>query len=91
MEEFTERELWKEMNRSFNIRKIWFMLADALIVVLSSLVSNAVVSWYGIARYGETMHVAVQPLRILIVMALEVLFCFFMLFEIGRASCRERV
>ena len=83
MEGFTERELWKEMNRSFNIRKIWFMLADALIVVLSSLVSNAVVSWYGVVRYGETINVAVQPMRILIVMALEVLFCFFMLFVFG--------
>ncbi len=62
------------------------MLVDAGIVILSSLVSNAIVSLYGIVRYHETVGVAVQPLRIIIVMGLEALFCFFLLYVSGTYS-----
>ncbi len=59
------------------------MIADAVLIALSALVSNAVVSWYGIIRHDNTIGVAVQPVRILGIMGLEVLFCFFMLFLFG--------
>ena len=59
------------------------MIADAVLIALSALVSNAVVSWYGIIMHDNTIGVAVQPVRILGIMGLEVLFCFFMLFLFG--------
>ena len=59
------------------------MIADAVLIALSALVSNAIVSWYGIIMHDNTIGVAVQPVRILGIMGLEVLFCFFMLFLFG--------
>ena len=73
----------REINRRFNYRKVFLMIADAVLIALSALVSNAIVSWYGIIMHDNTIGVAVQPVRILGIMGLEVLFCFFMLFLFG--------
>ena len=62
---------------SFNIRKVWLMIADALIVALSTLVSNMLLSWFGIATKQATMGIALQPIRIVGIIAMSVLFCFF--------------
>ena len=59
------------------------MLADAAIIVLTSLISNALISLYGIVTKQSTMGIALQPVRIFGVISLEVLFCFFMLFIFG--------
>ncbi len=76
----------KDMNKRMNFRKIFLMIADAVLIALSALVSNAVVSWYGIVTHDKTMGIALQPLRIVGMMGLEVLFCFFMLFIFGSYS-----
>ncbi len=73
----------KDVNRRVNIRKIMLMLTDAILIALSSLVSNAIVSWYGIVTHDSTLNIALQPVRILGVILLEVLFCFFVLFLFG--------
>ncbi len=73
------------MNK-FNYRKVLLMLADAVIVALSSLVSNALISLYAITAHGATMDIAVQPVRIAGVIGLNVLFCFFTLFVAGAYS-----
>ena len=72
--------------KRINIRKIFLMLADALIIALSALVSNAFISLYGIIRSQSTVNIAVQPIRIFGVIGLNVLFCFFLLFVFGAYS-----
>ena len=69
--------------KKMNVRKILLMIADALIIVTSALFSNALLSWYGILKHSETMGVALQPVRIIGIIALSVLFCFFLLFVFG--------
>lgn len=59
------------------------MIADAVIVALSSLVANALLQMYGIIRHGETMGIAVAPVRIFGIIVMNVLFCFFLLFVFG--------
>ncbi len=59
------------------------MIADAVIIALSSLLSNAIVALFGIILYDSTNGVAVQPVRIAGVIGLNVMFCFFMLFVLG--------
>ena len=59
------------------------MIVDAVIIALSSLVSNALLSLFGIIAYDSTMDIAVQPVRIAGVIGLNVMFCFFMLFVLG--------
>ncbi|MBQ3265494.1 MAG: polysaccharide biosynthesis protein [Ruminococcus sp.] len=71
------------MNKKMNVRKIFLMIADALIVVVSALLSNALLSWYGIVKHDQTQGVALQPIRIVGVIGLSVLFCFFLLFVFG--------
>ncbi|MBR1534857.1 MAG: polysaccharide biosynthesis protein [Ruminococcus sp.] len=69
--------------KKVNFRKIFLMIADAVIIALSSLVSNALLSLFGIIAYDSTMDIAVQPVRIAGVIGLNVMFCFFMLFVLG--------
>ncbi len=69
--------------KKINHRKVLLMLIDALIVGLSSLVSNALLSLYAIIVQGDTMSIAIQPIRIAGIIGLNVLFCFFMLFVAG--------
>lgn len=69
--------------KKVNFRKILLMIADAVIIALSSLVSNAIISLIAIVSYGSTMDIAVQPIRIAGVIGLNVMFCFFMLFILG--------
>ncbi len=68
---------------SFNIRKVWLMIADALIVALTTLVSNMLLAWFGIITKDNTQGVAIQPVRIVGIIAMSVLFCFFFLFVFG--------
>ena len=70
--------------RKHNVRKVFLMVADALVITLSALVTNAILSFIGIIRSGTTMEIAIQPLRIMIIIGLNVLFCFFMLFIFGQ-------
>ena len=66
-----------------NIRKIFLMIADVVMVVLSSLASNALLQVIGVLVYSSTTKLAVQPVRIAGIIGLNVLFCFFMLFLSG--------
>ena len=66
-----------------NYRKIMLMIADAVIIALSSLVSNAILSLIAIIIKGNTFDIAIQPIRIAAVIGMNVLFCFFMLFILG--------
>ena len=69
--------------KKVNVRKIFLMITDAVIVALSTLVSNALLSLYGIIAHGDSFSVAIQPVRVFGIMGLNVLFCFFLLFVFG--------
>ena len=70
--------------KKMNVRKIFLMIVDALIIALAALVTNAILSLYGIIAYRNTMGVAIQPIRIFIIIALNILFCYFLLFVFGQ-------
>lgn len=74
------------MKRRINVRKIFLMISDALIVALSTLLSNALISLYGIITRTSTYNIAVQPIRIFIVIGLNVILCFFMMYVFGAYS-----
>ena len=74
------------MKRRINVRKIFLMISDALIVALSTLISNALISLYGIITRTGTQGIAVQPIRIFIVIGLNVILCFFMMYVFGAYS-----
>ena len=59
------------------------MIADAVIIALSSLLTNALLSLFGIVAYGNTQDIAIQPIRIIGIIGLNILFCFFTLFVLG--------
>ena len=69
--------------RKINYRKIFLMIADAVIVALSSLVTNAILSLIAIIISGSTMDIAVQPVRIAAIIGMNTMFCFFLLFVMG--------
>ena len=70
--------------KKMNVRKIFLMLADAGIIALTALLSNALLSWYGIITTGELVdNLALMPVRIFGFIGLSVLFCFFLLFVFG--------
>ena len=66
-----------------NIRKIFLMITDVVLIALSSLVSNALLQLIGMATHSTTVELAVQPIRIAGVIGLNVMFCYFMLFLVG--------
>lgn len=74
------------MKRRINLRKIFLMISDALIVALSTLISNALISLYGIITRTSTYDIAIQPIRIFIVIGLNVILCFFMMYVFGAYS-----
>ena len=74
------------MKRRINVRKIMLMITDALIVALTTLLTNALISLYGILARVNVSDIAVKPVRIFIVIGLNVLFCFFTLFVSGAYS-----
>ena len=74
------------MKRRINVRKIFLMISDALIVALSKLISNALISLYGIITRTGTDDIAVKPIRIFIVIGLNVILCFFMMYVFGAYS-----
>ncbi len=74
------------MKRRINVRKIMLMITDALIVALTTLLTNALISLYGILARVDVSDIAVKPIRIFVVVGLNVLFCFFMLFVSGAYS-----
>ena len=69
--------------RKINYRKIWTMVADALIVALTGFLSNAILSLADIIFYGDAYHLAVTPIRIFWVVGMNMLFCFICLFIVG--------
>ena len=69
------QRIMKKTNQKINIRKIFLMIADAVLIILASLVSNAIISLYGIITNYSTLGVALQPIRVFGIMALEVMFC----------------
>ena len=69
--------------KKMNIRKVFLMIADAVIIALTALVSNMLLSWYGIATKQNTMGIALQPIRVVAVISMSVLFCFFFLYVFG--------
>jgi FlaA1/EpsC-like NDP-sugar epimerase len=70
----------------FNIRKVFLMIADAILVLSFSLLSNALLSLYGIVFKQSTENIAVNPARLFWVIGLNILFCFFTLFVFGGYS-----
>ncbi|MBQ3284860.1 MAG: polysaccharide biosynthesis protein [Ruminococcus sp.] len=69
--------------KKMNVRKFFLMLADAIIVALTALVSNMLLSWYGVATKQNTIGIALQPIRVVMVIGMSVLFCFFFLYVLG--------
>ena len=69
--------------KKMNFRKVMLMISDAIIIALSALLSNMLLSWYGIVSKGLTQGIALQPIRIVGIIAMSVLFCFFFLFVFG--------
>jgi len=69
--------------KRLNIRKVFLMIADIVLITLSAIVSNAVLSWYGIIKHSKVSGVAVEQMQVIGIIALSVLFCFFWLFIFG--------
>ena len=69
--------------KRLNIRKVFLMIADIVLITLSAIVSNAVLSWYGIIKHSKVSGVAVEQMQVIGIIALSVLFCFFWLFVFG--------
>ena len=71
----------------FNVRKVFLMITDAALVALTSLVSNALLSFIETLLYsGAVAGMSVNPTRIFWIMGMNVLFCFFTLFVSGAYS-----
>ena len=69
--------------KKMNVRKIFLMIADAALIAAMALLSNMLLSWYGIISRDSTMGIALQPIRIVGIIGLSILFCFFLLFVFG--------
>ena len=76
-------EIGYEKMKKSNIRKVFLMITDVILVILSSLVTNAVLQLIEMTRYDNTVELAVKPIRITGRTAMNVLFCYFMLFVTG--------
>ncbi len=72
----------KEMNK-FNFRKNLLMLVDALLIGLSALVSEMILSLVCVLLDMNTELYMVNNIRLMWVIFLNVLFCFFSLFICG--------
>ena len=69
--------------KTINVRKVFLMLADAALIAIAALLSNMLLGWYGIATHGDTLGIALQPIRIVAVIGMSMVFCFFLLFVFG--------
>ena len=69
--------------KKMNIRKVFLMIADAALIAVTALLSNSLLSWYAILNKGVTTGIAVQPVRIIGIIGMSILFCFFLLFVVG--------
>ena len=69
--------------KKINGRKILLMLIDALIVLLSSLMTNAILGLISVLHFGHRDAFALNPARIFWITGLNVVFCFFMLVLFG--------
>lgn len=72
--------------RKINFRKHLLMLTDALLIALSALASNAIMSLCCVLFKLPKSTYVVNDIRILWVILLNVLFCFFMLYICGAYS-----
>ncbi|MBQ7134380.1 MAG: polysaccharide biosynthesis protein [Ruminococcus sp.] len=69
--------------KRFNFRKNLLMIADATIVALSALVSNAILSLLCVVFKMPEETFVVNDIRLLWIILLNALFCFFMLYICG--------
>ena len=69
--------------QNYNHRKLLLMLADAMIVGITSVVSNALLALFDTLVYGKYNVLAVTSSRLFWIVGLNVLFCYFMLFIVG--------
>ena len=69
--------------KKINIRKIFLMIVDAVLVLLTSLVSNALLSLYDVFFFEGNTMVAISDARIFWVIGFNAMFCFFVLFVFG--------
>lgn len=69
--------------KKVNFRKIFLMIADAVIIALSSLVSNALLSLFEVLAFEKTGVIAVTSSRLFWIVGMNAMFCFFMLFVLG--------
>lgn len=74
--------------KKINIRKVFLMLADVVIVALSSLLSNSILALFDTLVYQSNNVMSVQSSRVFWILGMNALFCFFMLFVLG---CYNRV
>lgn len=69
--------------KQINSRKILLMLLDALIIFLSSLMTNAILGLASVLVFGDRNAFALNPARIFWITGMNVIFCFFMLVVFG--------
>ena len=69
--------------KKLNYRKVLLMIADALIITLTSIVSNALLSLFETLVFEGQRIVSVATSRVFFIMLMNALFCFFMLFILG--------
>ena len=74
--------------KKINIKKVFLMIADAVIVALSSLLSNSLLGLFEILVYQNNGVISVHTSRIFWIMGTNALFSFFLLFVLG---CYSRV
>lgn len=72
--------LLERIMKDFNAKKIVLMVADAIIVAAAGLISNLILMWVDIGRNVSLSNgFCVEWSTLTLVIALEVLFCFFTL------------
>ena len=69
--------------KKFNYRKGLLMLADIALIVIVGLVTNAVLAWYSVLKHDNSYAASVTPIRIIGIIGMSALFCFFWLFLFG--------
>ncbi len=73
--------------KRFNVKRSMIMLGDAVVVALSGLLINLILMWVDIVRGAAIENSFTVPWSTLtLVLAVEVLFCFFTLYVAGAYS-----
>ena len=69
--------------KRINSKKILLMIMDALIIAMSSVLTNAILGLSSLLVFHTPGAFALNPARIFWITGLNVIFCFFMLFVFG--------